>query len=214
VTQRVVIADAGPLIALARIEALHLLRQLFGRVCVTTTVRDEILPAEAAFADAETLVRTLAEGWIDVVELAQTDYRPLNPGVDAGEASSIQVAKYWSEAAFHRRQGDVAGHQQARRHVSAHAADPRGPGRHPGGRAKAAARCVAGQAADTTQQERGGGCFGQQECQDDLGAAGARSGVRIGLQDGGMNTGYPPRRPPPVERDLRRPAPWISLRHV
>ena len=61
-TQRVVIADAGPLIALARIEALHLLRQLFGRVCVTTTVRDEILPAKAAFADAETLVRTLAEG--------------------------------------------------------------------------------------------------------------------------------------------------------
>ena len=59
-TQRVVIADAGPLIALARIEALHLLRQLFGRVSVTTTVRDEILPAKAAFADAEMLVRTLA----------------------------------------------------------------------------------------------------------------------------------------------------------
>jgi len=98
VTQRVVIADAGPLIALARIEALHLLRQLFGRVCVTTTVRDEILPAKAAFADAEMLVRTLAEGWIDVVELAQTDYRPLNPGVDAGEASSIQLANDWREA--------------------------------------------------------------------------------------------------------------------
>jgi len=69
VTQRVVIADAGPLIALARIEALHLLRQLFGRVCVTTTVRDEILPAKAAFADADLLVRMLAEGWIDVLRL-------------------------------------------------------------------------------------------------------------------------------------------------
>jgi len=74
-TQRVVIADAGPLIALARIEALYLLRQLFGRVCITTTVRDEILPAKAAFADADLLVRMLAEGWIDVVALAQTDYR-------------------------------------------------------------------------------------------------------------------------------------------
>ena len=25
------------------------------------------------------------------------------------------------------------------------------------------------------------------------------------------NPAYPPRRPSPVERDLRRPAPWISL---
>jgi predicted nucleic acid-binding protein len=98
VTRRVVIADAGPLIALARIEALYLLRQLFGRVCITTTVRDEILPAKAAFADADLLVRTLAEGWIDVVEVPQADYRPLNPGVDAGEASSIQVANRWREA--------------------------------------------------------------------------------------------------------------------
>ena len=43
-TRRVVIADAGPLIALARIEALYLLRQLFGRVFITTTVRVDILP--------------------------------------------------------------------------------------------------------------------------------------------------------------------------
>jgi hypothetical protein len=25
------------------------------------------------------------------------------------------------------------------------------------------------------------------------------------------NPAYPPRRSPPVEKDLRRPAPWISL---
>ncbi|MEN9760864.1 MAG: hypothetical protein RI906_690 [Pseudomonadota bacterium] len=97
-TRRVVVADAGPLIALARIEALHLLRQLFGCVCITTTVRDEILPAKAAFADVDLLVRTLAEGWIVVVEVPQSDYRPLNPGVDAGEASSIQAANHWREA--------------------------------------------------------------------------------------------------------------------
>ena len=96
--RRVVIADAGPLIALARIEALYLLRQLFGRVCITTTVRDEILPAKAAFADADLLIRTLAEGWIDVFEVPQSAYRPLSPGVDAGEASSIQAANHWREA--------------------------------------------------------------------------------------------------------------------
>lgn len=97
-TRRVVIADAGPLIALARIEALHLLRQLFGRVCITTTIRDEILPAQAVFADADLLVRTLAEGWIDMVEVPMSDCRPLNPGVDVGEASAIQMAVHWREA--------------------------------------------------------------------------------------------------------------------
>jgi predicted nucleic acid-binding protein len=97
VTRRVVIADAGPLIALARIEALHLLRQLFGRVCITTTVRDEILPAKGAFADADLLARSLADGWVDVVEVPPSNERLLNPGVDAGEASAIQVAKHWSK---------------------------------------------------------------------------------------------------------------------
>ena len=96
--RRVVVADAGPLIALARIESLDLLRQLFGRVCITTTVRDEILPAKAVFADIELLIRALTEGWIDVVEVPTSDFMPLNPGVDAGEASSINVASQWREA--------------------------------------------------------------------------------------------------------------------
>ena len=96
--RRIVIADAGPLIALARIEALHLLRQLFGRVVVTTTVRDEILPVNAVFADFEVLARTMVEGWIDVVEVALSDEPLHNPGVDPGEASSIQVAKHWRTA--------------------------------------------------------------------------------------------------------------------
>jgi predicted nucleic acid-binding protein len=97
-TKRVVIADAGPLIALARVEALYLLRDLFGRVCITTTVRNELLPAEATFSDFHMLTQALNEGWIDVVDVAPLNYKPLNPGVDAGEASSIQVAKQWQEA--------------------------------------------------------------------------------------------------------------------
>ena len=117
VKRRVVIADAGPMIALARIESLHLLRQLFGSVCITTTVRDEILPAKWAFADADLLVRTLAEGWIDVVEVPQSDYRPLNPGVDAGEASSLQMANHWREAgdAVLLVMDDRAGRMEAKR---------------------------------------------------------------------------------------------------
>ena len=41
----VVIADAGPLIAWSRIDALELLHGLFGQVLVTEEVRDEALPA-------------------------------------------------------------------------------------------------------------------------------------------------------------------------
>lgn len=52
-TRRVVIADAGPLIALGRIDALNLLYELFGHVCITATVRDEILPDTSGFADAD-----------------------------------------------------------------------------------------------------------------------------------------------------------------
>lgn len=97
-TRRVVIADAGPLIALARIEALYLLRELFGRVCITATVRDEILPATSGFADADLLARTLADGWIDVLAMPQEAYKAMNPGVDAGEASAIQAAITLREA--------------------------------------------------------------------------------------------------------------------
>lgn len=97
-SRRVVIADAGPLIALARIDALHLLRQLFSRVFITTTVRDEILPAGAVFAEASLLISTLAEGWINVVEVPISYFTPINPGVDAGEASSIHFAKQQRDA--------------------------------------------------------------------------------------------------------------------
>ena len=38
----VVIADAGPLIALSRIGKLELLQQIFQQVTITNTVRDEM----------------------------------------------------------------------------------------------------------------------------------------------------------------------------
>lgn len=97
-SRRVVIADAGPLIALARIDSLALLRGLFGHVCITATVRDEILPTASSFPDADLLARTLTEGWIEVVDAPQDEWRPLNPGVDAGEASAIHMACVWRDA--------------------------------------------------------------------------------------------------------------------
>jgi len=97
-SRRVVIADAEPLIALARIDSISLLEKLFGCVCITAAVRDEIVPAAAAFPDADLLKRALLEAWIKVVDLPPDDWKPLNPGVDAGEASAIRAACRWRDA--------------------------------------------------------------------------------------------------------------------
>jgi predicted nucleic acid-binding protein len=117
VSRHVVIADAGPLIALARIGALDLLRGLFGSVCITTTVLREVLPESATFPDTDLLRCTLAEGWIEVVEIPQGNWTPLNPGVDPGEASSIQTACCWRDMgdAVLLVMDDRAGRLEARR---------------------------------------------------------------------------------------------------
>ncbi|MCL2022403.1 MAG: DUF3368 domain-containing protein [Betaproteobacteria bacterium] len=96
-SRRIVIADAGPLIALARIDSVALLRELFGRIRITETVRDEILPAASAFPDADLLAHALLEGWIEVIDMPLGDWQPLNPGVDSGEASAICAACRWRD---------------------------------------------------------------------------------------------------------------------
>ena len=95
-SRRIVIADAGPLIALARIDSIILFRELFGRVYITDTVREEILPA--TFPGADLLARTLLEDWVEVVDMPLGDWRPHNPGVDSGEASAICAACRWRDA--------------------------------------------------------------------------------------------------------------------
>jgi predicted nucleic acid-binding protein len=98
--QHLVIADAGPLIALSRIQRLALLLQLFRRVTITTVVAREMgcgvpveverqeLPAGTAF-----LNQALEDGWLTISDPdSSAPYRPLNPGVDAGEASAIGLA--------------------------------------------------------------------------------------------------------------------------
>lgn len=72
-THRVVIADAGPLIALARINSLNLLQGLFGRVLITRTIKEEILPPSTVgcFADAEILAHSQGQGGVIVVYLIQ-----------------------------------------------------------------------------------------------------------------------------------------------
>ena len=62
---RVVVADAGPLIALARIDRLQLLHHLCGPVVVPTVVLDE-LRLDSARPGAQALSEARSEGWLEV----------------------------------------------------------------------------------------------------------------------------------------------------
>lgn len=94
----VVIADAGPLIALARIGRLDLLRQVFGEVVLSSVVADEIgIPGSPDTAKARVDVgpirEAMAAGWLTIANPGvEGSYQPLNPGVDAGECSTIALA--------------------------------------------------------------------------------------------------------------------------
>ena len=97
---QVVIADAGPLIGLARINHLDLLCSLFRSVWITNVIADELGGAfrsagHKPYPGSEALQLALTEGWLTIASTgAETNnpYRPLNPGVDAGEASAIGLA--------------------------------------------------------------------------------------------------------------------------
>ena len=94
----VVIADAGPLIALARIGQLDLLRQLFAAVTLTSVLAAEIGldrwgEIASARAGAAAIAEALRAGWLTITDPGlESGYEPLNPGVDPGERSSIGLA--------------------------------------------------------------------------------------------------------------------------
>lgn len=85
----VVIADAGPLIALAKINRLHLLPALFSEVLITQAVTDECLRGQSA--DAVLIKQALASGWLQRVDNPVFKH-PLSRSLGLGEQSSIEYA--------------------------------------------------------------------------------------------------------------------------
>lgn len=81
----VVIADAGPLIALAEIGQLPLLPALFGRLLIPPAVQAEILREPTASA----LVEAVEAGWVVVQAPRDTSaVHFLRNDLDAGERRS------------------------------------------------------------------------------------------------------------------------------
>lgn len=100
-SRRVVIADAGPLIGLARINQLALLSRLFATVVLTSWVAQELLaggdfPVQTALQDA------YAQGWLqsaemacpapDLLQIQCQDLINLHQ-IDMGEASALVLAQ-------------------------------------------------------------------------------------------------------------------------
>lgn len=82
-----VVSDASPLIALANLQLLGALRELFGEVVVPSEVWDELAGAGRSVAVRE-LVTAMPE-WLRVV---QTGGAEAIPGLHVGESAAIQWA--------------------------------------------------------------------------------------------------------------------------
>lgn len=85
----IVIADASPLIALARVGGLSWLQELFAEVMLTDVVLAEVLTGRYPATEAP-IRQALAAGWLKTVAIPTTD--PALPDLDEGEASSIRLA--------------------------------------------------------------------------------------------------------------------------
>ena len=96
--RRIVVSNSGPLIHLARIDRLNLLKELFGTVVIPIDVKIEVVDrgkAEGA-ADAFLIEAEMNAGWIVIGETAASgnaEEIAEHVGIDTGESAAILLAK-------------------------------------------------------------------------------------------------------------------------
>ncbi len=93
-----VTSDAGPLIHLAKIGLLDLLRETYSTITIPLEVRAEAAGRgkEKGFADAFLIEEAIRTGWIQVVDVKMPgEFLELcrHAGVDKGEAEVLRYAK-------------------------------------------------------------------------------------------------------------------------
>ena len=88
-----IVADAGPLIALARIQCLSLLQQLYGEVLIPAAVQRE-LQLGTQRPGAQALTQAIDAGWLRVQTVGDTpELTALSQPLDAGEAEAVLLAE-------------------------------------------------------------------------------------------------------------------------
>ena len=86
----IVVANAGPLIALAQISHFDLLRSLYGRVHIPPAVRHEVVVMGKGRAGSS---ETVKASWIHVLDVRdRTAVELLRGRLDAGESEAIVLA--------------------------------------------------------------------------------------------------------------------------
>ena len=91
-----IVCNTGPLIALERVELLHLFGPLFGQVLIPAVVEREFLagrPVGTSFFEAR------ASGSIRVATLENVPDPLLKSLLDEGEAAVIELARAWVSSA-------------------------------------------------------------------------------------------------------------------
>lgn len=87
----IVVSDATPLIALAKIGKLHILMELFGTIFIPQSVYDEVVTNAVNKPDSLAISQA---AWIEVrVPENQSQVAYLRADLDAGEAEALVLAK-------------------------------------------------------------------------------------------------------------------------
>jgi predicted nucleic acid-binding protein len=89
-----IVSNSTPLIGLAKIGRLNLLRELFGTVFIPAEVKAETVDAGIAnkAPDAYVIGRAIEEGWI-VVQETHILSKLADFGIDIGEAAALSLAR-------------------------------------------------------------------------------------------------------------------------
>ncbi|MDP3838732.1 MAG: DUF3368 domain-containing protein, partial [Methylococcales bacterium] len=88
-TNRTIIGDSSPLIALAIIEQLELLPKLYSRVVIPQKVWQEITVQGVGLAGAAAIKQL---EWLVIEKVSPEFVKPLSILLDAGEAEAIALA--------------------------------------------------------------------------------------------------------------------------
>lgn len=87
------VSNSSPLIHLARIGRLGVLRSLFSPLTIPSAVHREVVGEGRDRPGARDVAQAVAEGWLPVAAIADSPgLQQLRAGLDAGEAEAIQLA--------------------------------------------------------------------------------------------------------------------------
>lgn len=95
--REMIVSNSGPLIHLAKIDRLKLLKELFGEVIIPPEVRIEVVDRgkDEGMADAFLIENEVENGWIVTDRSNSNKVKDIaeSAGIDIGEAAAIMLAK-------------------------------------------------------------------------------------------------------------------------